>query len=238
MKNRYFSIVIPAHNEVDTLVDTINHATAQAYPRDAYEIIIVENGSNDGTWELALRLQRENPEIKIYQSGKGVSKARNCGADHINLLSEWVIFLDADTVLGANFLNDFSNFLTQHSHTNYVIGTPAIAPYKDESLKARLWFRFYDFGHWLTQTSYSVQLCRSDVVRKIAYDETLLLAEDLQYIRDAKRFGRFFLLPTKNVFTSTRRFRKIGYTKLFFYWIFFGIMPRFIRRKIQYTVVR
>lgn len=114
-----FSVIIPAHNAEKTLrraVESVRAAlgSSGAAPGEGlsiadlplaagaeekkipfYEILVVENGSEDGTEFLARTLQLENPEtVRFLMSEKGVSNARNRGLDEAR--GEWVLFLDAD----------------------------------------------------------------------------------------------------------------------------------------------
>ena len=238
MNKLYFSIVVPAYNESTTIVETLQYLERLSYPKELYEVIVVENGSTDGTWELLQNFNFNGADFKKYQSRKGVSRAKNLGAQNISEKSDWVVFLDADTILESDFLKELNQFLWQQNKKSAVIGTTKVLPYQNVSQKALWWFKVYDWGHKYTQTSYSIQICRSDISKNIRYDETLRLAEDLQFIWDAKKYGKFFFFPTETVFTSTRRFEQTGYVRLFFFWIFFGIMPRRIRSKIDYKVQR
>lgn len=233
----FYSFIIPAHNEGDYIGNTLDNLLQLAYPNEYFEVIVVENGSSDATADIVKKYANKYPQISFFKSELGVSKARNKGKENISHNSKWVIFLDADTIVKPNFLKELSIFIG-HSKDNISIGTTEILPYKDSNPRAKLWFKIYDWGHKYTHTSYSIQICRADIAHKIYYDEQLCLAEDLQFIRDAKKYGKFFFFPTKTILTSTRRFKNNGYWRLFFFWIFFGVMPHFIRKHINYKVVR
>lgn len=84
------SIIIPAYNAEGTL----SRAVQSISEKENIEIIIVENGSTDGTLQLAHSMMKDDDRIKVIQSDKGVSRARNAG---INASSgKWLLFLDAD----------------------------------------------------------------------------------------------------------------------------------------------
>lgn len=75
MPNPYLSLVIPAYNEARRLPATLEKAhqylEAQSY---SYEIIVVENGSDDNTLEIARHFQREFEHLRVMhenQRGKG-----------------------------------------------------------------------------------------------------------------------------------------------------------------------
>lgn len=62
------------------------------------EILVIENESEDGTAELALKLQAEHPDcLYVLHSKSGVSYARNRGLEAAR--GEWILFLDADDYL-------------------------------------------------------------------------------------------------------------------------------------------
>lgn len=95
------SIIIPAHNAAATLAETIASVQAQTLP--AWEVIIVENGSTDGTASLAAELAVSDSRIRATTCPeKGVSRARNHGVELAR--HEWLLFLDADDWILPQFL--------------------------------------------------------------------------------------------------------------------------------------
>ena len=105
-KNHSFidiSFIIPAHNAEKTLRRAVN-SVCDSLGRGreerllSYEILIIENGSEDGTEFLARTLQLELPDtVRFMRSEKGVSNARNRGLEEA--LGKWILFLDADDYL-------------------------------------------------------------------------------------------------------------------------------------------
>ena len=127
------SVIIPAHNAEKTLRRAVESAcrelgllsgksgaspeagsrAGEGNPADApalrYEVLIVENGSEDGTEFLARTLELEHPgAVRFLRSEKGVSNARNRGLKEAR--GTWVLFLDADDYLlegaGSVLLDD------------------------------------------------------------------------------------------------------------------------------------
>lgn len=235
-KQFFFSIVIPAHNEENYITKTLSNIKKLNYPADKFETIVIENGSTDKTLEIAREMEDKNMFI-LSSSEKGVSKARNLGATKINPSSDWTVFLDADTILKPEFLNDLNIYLQNNVTKNYVIGTTELQPLP-ESKTAKRWFTFYDIGHKLFEVSYSIQVVKTSLLKDIKYDETMSMGEDLKFIKDAKKFGKFFFLQTKTVGTSTRRFEQVGWWKLFFQWNFVANLPLFLQKKFDYKVTR
>uniref|UniRef100_E6PV27 Glycosyltransferase 2-like domain-containing protein n=1 Tax=mine drainage metagenome TaxID=410659 RepID=E6PV27_9ZZZZ len=69
------SVVIPAHNAAATLAETLHSVLAQSYRH--IEIVVVDDGSTDGTWDL---LQSFGPAVRaIHQANAGLAAARNAG---------------------------------------------------------------------------------------------------------------------------------------------------------------
>lgn len=231
-----FSIVIPAHNEENYIGETLEHLKNIGYPEDSYEVIVVENGSTDKTYEVAKKFESKNFKIFSLET-KGPSTARNFGAKQIKNDADWIIFLDADTHLKRGFLNELNDFLIKNSSKNYVVGTTSLLPIKN-SLYAKLWFKFYDIAHIILSASLSIQIVNKDVFYKVWYDESYLYEEDWKMIKDAKKFGRYFLMWTDKVYTSTRRFDKVGYFKQLFLFIYWGLLPAKYKKKVNYEVIR
>lgn len=231
----FFSIVIPAYNEGGYLSRTLDYLSGLDY--DAFEVIVVENGSTDNTYEIADGYREKMANLRVIKSPPGVSVAKNQGFAAARG-SDWVIFLDADTILKRDFLKNLNGYLNKNSDKDLSVGTCAIQPLESESLYDRLWFKFYDKGHRYLKTSYSLQLAKAKTARKVPFDEELNYSEDLKFIRDMQAYGNFFFFDTDQACTSTRRFRKDGYFGTLFYWVVQALTPEFIRKKRKYSSIR
>lgn len=100
MKNKIdVSIIIPAYNAVETIGNLVNKILSET--RVAIELIIVDDGSSDGTANV-LRQIHDDRLILIEQANQGVYAARNVALDIHR--GEWVIFLDADDDIADGFI--------------------------------------------------------------------------------------------------------------------------------------
>lgn len=99
----YFSIIVPVYNAAHTIGRCIDSVLSQSL--DDYELIIINDGSNDQT--EAICLQFNNDKI-IYrrQENRGVSAARNRGLDLAT--GKWICFLDSDDSLEPDYLAEVS----------------------------------------------------------------------------------------------------------------------------------
>jgi glycosyltransferase involved in cell wall biosynthesis len=229
-----FSFIIPAHNEEKYIGSTLACIAALSYPADLYEVIVVENGSSDGTLDVASEFAVSNIRV-LSKADPGVSAAKNAGIDALSQKSDWVIFLDADTILGADFLGDLNRML-RTSRKSLAVGTTKVLPLGGNR-RARAWFAFFDLTHWFGG-SLAIQIARRSLFPGLRFDENLAMGEDLLFIKQARRSGSFFFLPTRTVFTSTRRFDAIGYWKLFLHWSIVAMLPKSKQNEITYRTVR
>jgi uncharacterized protein (TIGR00661 family) len=221
----FFTIVVPIYNEERYIKQTIDKLLELDYDKEYLEIILVENGSTDSSYSIALSYEEISNNIKVYQSDKGVSKAKNLGLKHANKKSDFTIFLDADTLLEKDFLKELNNHINKNANCNLVMGTTSIKPSDSSSWYDKSWFKFYDIGHKFSKTSYSIQIAQTNIAQKVRYDENLNYSEDLKFINEMRLFGDFFFLNTNQVSTSTRRFKKDGYLKTLFYWNIQALTP-------------
>ncbi len=86
------SVIIPAHNVERFLAEAVDSALHQTLPPN--EIVIVDDGSSDRTFEIARSYGP--PVIAISERVNGSGPARNLAVEHST--GEWLAFLDADDV--------------------------------------------------------------------------------------------------------------------------------------------
>lgn len=91
------SIIIPSYGQVKYLAEAIESALAQTIQ---CEIIVVDDGSTDGSLQIATNYA-ESTDIKlIRQVNKGLASARNTGI--LNSTGDFILPLDADDILMVN----------------------------------------------------------------------------------------------------------------------------------------
>ncbi|MEJ5299055.1 MAG: glycosyltransferase family A protein [Armatimonadota bacterium] len=121
-----FSVIIATYNRKDYVLQAVRSVVEQTYP--AHEIIVVVDGSTDGTAEA---LRERFPQVKVIeQENAGKCVARNRGIAQAT--GEWVAFLDHDDLWHREFLERARSYLE---------GTPSCA-----ALRAPGWFFSEDGG--------------------------------------------------------------------------------------------
>lgn len=95
------SVIIPTYNRKGLLRETLDSLALQTYPRDHFEVIIIDDGSTDGTAEIAAEVF---PFALRYfsQSNQGDAAARNVGARQSQ--ADFLVFLDDDILVEPSYL--------------------------------------------------------------------------------------------------------------------------------------
>lgn len=125
------AVVIPCLNAASYLAQTIGSVLDQTRPAD--EIILVDDGSTDGSLDLAQRLAARLPgRMQVVQGRAGsATRARNLGAELA--AGDALMFLDADDVLGPDALEGLDEALTRRA------GGVALCPWFRLSLRDGRW---------------------------------------------------------------------------------------------------
>lgn len=110
------SIVIPSFNTVELTTACLRDLLAQP-PRRPHEIIVVDNGSSDGTAET-IRRDFGNISLIANPGNWGFSKACNLGARETS--GRYICFLNSDTVQGGRAMDDLAAWLENHPKTGIV----------------------------------------------------------------------------------------------------------------------
>ena len=93
------SIIIPVYNVKEFLEKCVRSAVFQTYPQ--LEIILVDDGSTDGSDILCDELAKKYSRIKVFHKPNGgLSSARNYGMDHMS--GDYFFFLDSDDYILAD----------------------------------------------------------------------------------------------------------------------------------------
>lgn len=112
-QNDLVSIIMPCYNQAKYLEEAIKSVIYQSYTN--IEIIIVNDGSQDNTKEVALLLQEKYPGCIdiINQKNRGLSEARNSGIH--NALGQYILPLDSDDKLEKNMITLCMNAMIKNN---------------------------------------------------------------------------------------------------------------------------
>ncbi|MFN4320047.1 MAG: glycosyltransferase family 2 protein, partial [Aquificaceae bacterium] len=96
-KGLYLSIVIPAYNEEENvpLLYQKLREVLKDFDKD-YEIIFVDDGSTDGTWERLMAIAKEDKRVKLIRFRKNYGQTAAMYAGFQHAIGEVIITMDAD----------------------------------------------------------------------------------------------------------------------------------------------
>lgn len=108
INNPLISIVIPCYNAEQGLEKCLDSVVRQHYQN--LEIVIVDDGSEDGSSIIYDEFQKKDKRIKIIkQKNSGVSKARNVGVEAVT--GEYICFVDADDWVEPEYCTELYHLL-------------------------------------------------------------------------------------------------------------------------------
>ena len=115
------SIIIPVFNGAKYIKKCIDSFLIDnEVQNDCYEIIIVDDGSNDSTVDICYNLKKEHSFIKILRNKKsGVSSARNLGISIAK--GEYIAFCDADDFVVKGYIATIINLLNKYQGVDLLI---------------------------------------------------------------------------------------------------------------------
>lgn len=204
-KKILISVVVAAYNEEKNLPSCLESVLSQDFPKDEYEILVVDNNSKDKTVEIAkkygARVVTEVRQGNTYAISKGMNSANG----------EIIATLDADTIARPNWLSLIKETFSDEN----VVGATGNADIKSGSkimdfLSPILYRAFLQFNFLIGKphlTGFNL------VVRKKAYDkvgginEKFTMSPDVDLGLRIGKIGKVVYVDKMRVLTSFRRWQ-------------------------------
>jgi len=105
----FFSVIIPTYNRPAQLKTCLQALAAQAYPRDRFEVLVVDDGSAEPPRELVASFSNSLNITLLTESHGGPSAARNAGAARAR--GEFLAFTDDDCAPTPEWLENIASRL-------------------------------------------------------------------------------------------------------------------------------
>lgn len=118
----FVSVIIPAWNCRDQVAGCLQALAAQTYPRDRFEVLLIDNGSTDGTAEVA----RAFGVTALSEPTPGSYHARNRGLAEAR--GELIAFTDADCEPAPDWLANAVSAAQAHPHAGVLAGKIELRP--------------------------------------------------------------------------------------------------------------
>jgi GT2 family glycosyltransferase len=217
------SIVVATYNRKDKLEKCLNALANQTYPKDDYEIIIVDDGSTDGTYEFLKEKQKEIKNLRIFrQNNKGPASARNLGVK--NAKGEVIFFTDDDVIVPNNWIEEFLKVFEKYPE---VVAVGGYLEASEEMIKRNIFAKYEAYMSRLVYNmpnelyiggveTFGVVTCnaayKKKVIEEVGYfDETFPVAagEDADLkLRVALKGYKFAFIPLKAIHIQDYNFKR------------------------------
>lgn len=128
-------VVVCVYNEIEFLDRCMNSLLNQTY--DNYSIILVDDGSNDGSEDRCDNYAKEYDNVKaIHQNNSGLSIARNVGVRVSD--ADFIVFVDADDYVISEFIEYLQYAMASESADMATISIACVGDEKRETKKIRI----------------------------------------------------------------------------------------------------
>lgn len=196
------TVIVPVYNILEYLPRCVRSITAQTYRN--LEILLVDDGSTDGTGELCDRLGAEDERIRVFhKENGGSSSARNLGLLHA--AGEYIGFVDSDDYIEPDMYELLLSAIKEYSVGAAQIGRDEIDEQGNQlpnicepPLQPEIW-ESRDFLRELLlhkgDCSFCTKLIRRELFQEDRFPEQKLNEDFNLLVRMLPRIGRIVSLP-------------------------------------------
>ncbi len=168
MKRPFLSVIIPAHNEERHIGLCLSALRAN---RGSFEVIVVNDGSNDRTFEIAKKSGIAK-KIVDFSEGHSASFARNAGSKKAS--GEYLVFIDADQIVEKNFVDKLEKYLKK---TNTDGSDFLVFSYKPETFIQKGWSAYRK----AYPTMGFVHVVRANAFKRLKFNEKIFYHEERDF---------------------------------------------------------
>lgn len=192
-----YSIIIPIYNAETYLDECLRSLKEQIY--ENFEVILVDDGSNDNSCEIYSKYEKEDQRFKVYKKKNGgVSSARNLGL--LKACGKYVLFVDADDycdkkmlkIIGEN-IKDNIDIISFGYYKKYKNTICDIKPSFKETI-SDYELGFYEGEEILGYLWNKVFLNEIIKSNKIKFNTDIHYSEDLIFVTDYFKYVNNFLI--------------------------------------------
>ena len=193
MPKKLLSFVVPTYNYGDRLERAVTSVAAQA--GNDFEIVVVDDGSNDSTEEVIKSLLLRWPaKLRVYrQANKGAAVARNFGIKESD--GKYVVFLDADDEMLPDAIENIRQAIELSPGVNFFLGGYFSIDELGNSRQRKPGklsnINEINFANYLNKKiliSHGSFVVKQELIDRVDYPENLKSGEDIPF------FAHLFLL--------------------------------------------
>jgi len=183
------SIFLPAYNEEENIEQAVlNSVKVLREISDDWEVIVVNDASKDRTKEIAERLVREVPGVRIINHETNTRLGGALRSGFSNSTKELVFYTDADNPID---MNDLKMAVPMMADADFITGYRLN---RDEPLKRKVYSRCYNwlirllFGLKVRDVNFSFKLVKQEVLKK-ARLRSMGSFIDAELLIEARKYG-------------------------------------------------
>jgi glycosyltransferase involved in cell wall biosynthesis len=187
METKKLSVVIPTYNRRDRLVRVLAALARQTTPASEFEVVVVDDGSTDGTDEWLKSTSTPFMLHTLRQANAGPARARNAGVERAG--GQIVLFIDDDVEPTPPLVAEHLRFHAAEPNV-VVIGPLSSLPHYEqpwvawEQAKVEQQYRAMERGDWAPTFRQfwtgNASLARSHILGAGGFDPSYLRAEDVE----------------------------------------------------------
>ena len=212
------SVIVPVYNVKDTLNRCIDSILHQSY--DNFEVILIDDGSTDGSGEICDILCKQHPNMKcVHKKNAGLGMARNSGINIAN--GDYLIFIDSDDYVEQGMFKDMvamavghsadlvtSNFIYNNTPQNSCI-TERL--YLGTEVKDEILLRMLGQSSGKSQDQFNVSACTKMYSLNLIKKYNMRFRSERELIWEDMAFNFEYLLVCNNVYVSTASYYNYNY---------------------------
>ncbi|MGB0385844.1 MAG: glycosyltransferase family 2 protein [Ardenticatenaceae bacterium] len=125
------SVIVPTYNRLDRLKRVLAAFEKQTYPLTDFEVVVVSDGSSDGTDDYLRTVETPLRLTAVFQPNQGVAAARNHGLERAT--GEFILFVDDDVVPSPHLIEEHLRYHnSQEASREVVVMGPMLTPAPEE----------------------------------------------------------------------------------------------------------
>lgn len=179
------SVIIPVRNEEKNILSTIKCIENQKYPTDLFEVIIIDDNSDDNSFNIVSEYIKTKKNIHLFKNSKNDTSKKSAiekGVKHSS--GELIITTDADCFAGEKWLVTIANFYEKY-HPKMIVSP--VCFYKDKGFFKK--FQTFEFFSLIASGAGSVKIKKPIMCnganlayQKLAFSEVNGFADNKKYV--------------------------------------------------------
>jgi GT2 family glycosyltransferase len=137
------SVIIPTHNRPARVLETLEALEAQMLAREAFEVIVVDDGSEEENRQIIRDVKLAHPFVYLEKEQGGLASARNLGAG--KACGDILYFLDDDVYPAAATL---AEHLASHDRNHHPVAVVGSLPFPDSFKRTPFLWYLERSGHY------------------------------------------------------------------------------------------